>query len=208
MNYQKIYNNLTSKSSDASYTEVHHIIPKCMGGNDDPSNLVRLTPEAHYVAHQLLVKIYPDNHKLIFAAHMMNNGRTSNKLYGWLKRKASKATSERKVSAETRAKMSAAQKGKPSPKKGKSGKKASTETKSKISDAKKGNTYRKGIPHSIETRNKMSIERKGKSKSISTCPHCNKTGGSNGLKRYHFENCRFKEINKLNNDMTKTHMDN
>lgn len=77
------------------YTESHHIIPKCMGGKDDSKNLVSLTPEEHYVAHQLLVKIYPKNRKLIHAAVMMcvssKGSRPNNKLYGWLRRKLSKS---------------------------------------------------------------------------------------------------------------------
>ena len=32
----------------------HHIIPKHMGGSDDPSNLVELTVEEHAEAHRLL----------------------------------------------------------------------------------------------------------------------------------------------------------
>ena len=32
----------------------HHIIPKHLGGNDDPSNLVELTVEQHAKAHQTL----------------------------------------------------------------------------------------------------------------------------------------------------------
>jgi len=75
------------------YVEKHHIIPKCMGGSDDISNLIKLTPEEHYVAHQLLLKIYPDNCSLIFAAAFMVAKRNNNKLYGWLKRKRANAMS-------------------------------------------------------------------------------------------------------------------
>ena len=78
------------------YTETHHIVPKCMNGRDERSNLVALTPEEHYVAHQLLIKIYPTNHKLIYAATMMCvaskshcGKRINNKLYGWIRRKLS-----------------------------------------------------------------------------------------------------------------------
>jgi hypothetical protein len=96
MNYQKIYDDLIQSARERcvdGYYESHHIIPRCMGGNDDRSNLVNLTPEEHYVAHQLLVKIYPKNPRLLRAAIMMNAGRKSNKLYGWLKRKYSELRS-------------------------------------------------------------------------------------------------------------------
>jgi hypothetical protein len=65
-----------------------------MGGSDDKSNLVRLTPEEHYLAHQLLVRIYPENHYLALAALMMTVKRTSNKLYGWVRRRHSDAMSK------------------------------------------------------------------------------------------------------------------
>ena len=94
MNYQKIYDTLINRAKDriyAGYTEKHHIIPRCMGGNDEKTNLVKLTPEEHYVAHQLLIKIYNGNLKLVAAAQMMVVNRPSNKLYGWLRRRYSKA---------------------------------------------------------------------------------------------------------------------
>ena len=40
------------------YTHIHHIIPRHMGGTDDPSNLVELTIEDHAIAHRVLYKIY------------------------------------------------------------------------------------------------------------------------------------------------------
>ncbi|AUG88274.1 homing endonuclease [Salmonella phage Mutine] len=98
MNYQFIYDSLILKAKLRvldGYSETHHVIPKCMGGSDERHNLVELTPEEHFVAHQLLVKIFPHNHKLAFAANAMclNNGKvgrtTNNKLFGWLRRKLS-----------------------------------------------------------------------------------------------------------------------
>jgi hypothetical protein len=71
-----------------------------MNGSNDASNIVVLTPEEHYLAHQLLVKIYPNNFPLLFAALQMTVGRqyqdrSNNKLYGWLRRKHSNALSNR-----------------------------------------------------------------------------------------------------------------
>lgn len=101
MNYKNHYDRLIVRAIDReldSYTESHHIVPKCLGGSNDKSNLVNLTPEEHYTAHLLLVRIYPHNKKLIHAAVMITvngNGhdRSKNKIYGWLKRKMSKLVS-------------------------------------------------------------------------------------------------------------------
>lgn len=65
MNYQHLYDNLIysrqtlkrRKLRDGSL-ESHHIIPKCLGGTNDHTNLVLLTPKEHYVAHHLLSKLY------------------------------------------------------------------------------------------------------------------------------------------------------
>ena len=94
MNYTLIYNRLMERARTRSiegYTEKHHVVPRCMGGSDDKFNLVRLTPEEHYLAHQLLVKMYPDNYSLVRAAIMMMPKRPTNKLYGWLRRRFAEA---------------------------------------------------------------------------------------------------------------------
>ena len=96
MDYNKIYESLVERGKNRKldcYTESHHIIPRCMCGSDDTSNLVDLTPEEHYLAHQLLVKIYPGNHSLVKAAQMMIPNRPSNKMYGWLRRRFCEAQS-------------------------------------------------------------------------------------------------------------------
>jgi len=101
MNYKLHYDRIIDRAKVRnmnSYSERHHIIPKCMGGTNDKSNLVKLTPEEHFVAHQLLIKIYPSSPGLIKAAHMMTvnskNHKRNNKLYGWLKRELAKVTSK------------------------------------------------------------------------------------------------------------------
>jgi len=96
MDYKKIYNSIIERGlnrTDLTIYEKHHIVPRCLGGTDEPENLVKLTPEEHYVAHQLLVKIYPDNESIVFAAQMMVPNRPNNKMYGWLKRRYKKSAS-------------------------------------------------------------------------------------------------------------------
>ncbi|MCK5019974.1 MAG: HNH endonuclease [Candidatus Peribacteraceae bacterium] len=102
MNYQKHYQTLIDRAKQRninSYTESHHIIPKCIGGADISSNLIRLTGREHLIAHLLLVKIYPNNHGLVKAANMMcvsssnHTGRSKNRTYSRLREKLSKSMS-------------------------------------------------------------------------------------------------------------------
>lgn len=120
MNYQKIYDKIINRAHNRlieGYTEKHHVIPKCMGGTDHPENLVLLTAEEHYIAHLLLVKIYPTNRSLWYAANMMAN--RNNKVYAWTRKKhAAIVSADRKgtkSSAETKKKISAATRGQNNP---------------------------------------------------------------------------------------------
>ena len=122
MNYQKHYDTLINRAKNRlleGYSERHHIIPRCMGGTNRKDNLVALTAEEHYVAHQLLVKMYPDNDKLIYAAKIMtisgSDNIRNNKLYDWLKVKFSSVNSSNmkkyyRNNPEARAKRSASAK--------------------------------------------------------------------------------------------------
>ncbi|AFU64176.1 HNH endonuclease [Salmonella enterica] len=101
MNYKKIYNNLIERSRNRTlvgYKERHHIVPRCLGGGDELNNIAVLTPEEHYIAHLLLVKLNPGNYKLVYAAQMMcvsgSKVKRSNKSFGWLRRKFSEESSK------------------------------------------------------------------------------------------------------------------
>ena len=98
MDYAAHYERLMSRGRQRGlsdcYFERHHVLPRCMGGSDHHSNIVRLTPEEHYVAHQLLVKMHPRNGKLVYAVRAMTlraptfgGKRSKNKLYGWIQRR-------------------------------------------------------------------------------------------------------------------------
>ena len=107
LNYLKIHNSIIERAKNRvldknTYIEKHHIVPRCINGSNDQSNIVKLLPEEHFVIHQLLIKIYPGVRGLIFAAIIMTFGKTgnqkkyrlNNKRYSWLRRKHSKAISK------------------------------------------------------------------------------------------------------------------
>lgn len=108
MNYKKHYDKLIRRAKNRiidGYVEKHHVIPKCLGGIDERSNIVILTAEEHFVAHLLLMKMHPNNYKLFYAARMMTvskfgQKRIHNKRYSWLKQKRVKENAPRKVRAK------------------------------------------------------------------------------------------------------------
>jgi NUMOD3 motif len=75
------------------YCERHHIVPKCMGGSNADSNIVELSPEEHYIAHQLLMKMFPSIVVLSKATAFMAQQCIGNKAHGWIRRRAAEAVS-------------------------------------------------------------------------------------------------------------------
>lgn len=75
MNYKNIYLKLCERGKTSrllDYSEKHHIIPRCMGGDNSKNNLTTLTAKEHYIAHLLLTKIYNEN-SLLYAFAMMRH---------------------------------------------------------------------------------------------------------------------------------------
>ena len=187
MNYQRIYNEFIYralsenrrkyKKTDIRYMcyERHHIVPKCLGGDNSKENFVLLTPEEHLLLHLCLVKIYPNNHSLIKAAMLMGTdrygNRVNNKQYGWIRKACSMAPSPSK--------------GKPSKRKGRS---------FGPNNAKGRPNGKKGIPKGKPAWNKgltapsKGIPRGPQMKVI--CTNCGLEGGISNMKKYHFENCK------------------
>ena len=93
MNYAKHYRALMDRAEGrmlVGYSERHHVVPRCM--DKASKHTVRLTASEHFVAHLLLVKLHPGNHKLVFAAWRMLGDDSShpdmkrnNKSYAWLR---------------------------------------------------------------------------------------------------------------------------
>jgi hypothetical protein len=52
----------------------HHVIPRCLGGSNEATNLIRVTPREHYICHLLLVKMTYGRarSKMVFAFFRFN----------------------------------------------------------------------------------------------------------------------------------------
>lgn len=77
--YMAIVNNAifsNRKKNDGVYYEMHHIIPKSLGGTDDIHNLVLLTAKEHVICHHLLTKFTngKDKSKMLYAYWSLING--------------------------------------------------------------------------------------------------------------------------------------
>ena len=74
--YEKWYKDITERGQvriTNERTESHHIIPKCLGGVDNKSNLTNITLREHFICHWLLTKIHygKERHQLLKALWMM-----------------------------------------------------------------------------------------------------------------------------------------
>jgi len=155
-------------SSNTIY-HTHHIIPRYMGGSDDPSNLVKLTIEEHAEAHR---KLYEEH------------GRTQDKL-AW------KALLGQSKSAEWISERSRLGGQKSSTK----GIPKSIEHKKRISESKKGKARPEfsGNKHPMFGSKEQSNRANKLNDTILTCPHCRHTQKNVGnMNRWHFDNCKYK----------------
>jgi len=93
MNYQKIYNQIIERAlcralskKEANlilgYSEAHHILPKCLGGTNEKTNIAHLSAREHFIAHILLTKIYPNSGHLILACHRLLHDKQGDRLNG------------------------------------------------------------------------------------------------------------------------------
>lgn len=65
--YENFITRCRARPLPAGKYEDHHVIPKVLGGQDIPSNMVRLTPREHFLAHWMLASAYPDVTGLAYA---------------------------------------------------------------------------------------------------------------------------------------------
>ena len=61
--------------------EKHHIIPKSLGGKDNKTNIVKVSPKEHFILHKLLVKCVEEEYfqkmsSALFMMHLSNKKQT------------------------------------------------------------------------------------------------------------------------------------
>lgn len=150
MNYEKIYIQIVERAKTRvleGYKERHHIIPKCMGGTNDKDNIVALTAREHFICHQLLCEIYPNEHKLKLAVYMMCNMKSQNQ-FRYLP--SSRVIAKAKEASALAISIA------------NTGKVRSDESRARYSLAQMGNKKGVGTVHTKEWKEKMSKARKGK----------------------------------------------
>jgi len=219
--YQLINRAQTRELSRDIYTEKHHIIPRCLGGDNSLENLARLTAREHFIAHWLLTKMTngESQKKLAYACkrmmHSKNNNqiryKISSKIYENLKKQLNITLKNRKFSDEwlSKLKYSAQQR---AANESDAAKDIRRKTMTAANKARKGekrlaitgeknhmfgvkltgnNNHFFGKSHNEETLKKL---RGPKPKY--NCVHCNKiVGGAANLERWHNNNCKlFKEL--------------
>jgi hypothetical protein len=193
MKYKSVYNKIINsakrqvrKKTKSSYFEKHHILPRCMGGDDAQGNVILLTAKEHFICHHLLTKMHPKEKtlKVAFAGmcykyspNEKRNYKITSTVYENAREQHSIVMSERVVTEETRKRMSKAGKKKvvtpehrrkmtegrmkvcPQPA---LGLKHSPESRAKMSEKQSGkNNAFYGKKHSPESRAKMSKSHSG-----------------------------------------------
>ena len=198
MNYQKHYDLLIDRAKNRNIEnvthEIHHVLPKSLGGGNEEANLVNLTLREHFIAHLLLAKIYGG--KMITALRFLmdlekyESKRKTSRLFEKVRdnallrlrdeiipnrdenyyyriAKIRKMNGTYSISEEQRTKISEKISGELN---GMSGKTHTDEARKIISEA-----------------NKQQIQ----------CPHCEKLGGIAIMQRWHFDFCKSNPDRKI-----------
>ena len=208
MNYQKIYNDIIENSKNRinnQYVERHHIIPRCLNGDNSKENIISLTYREHFICHWLLCKIHPDNPKLKAAfAKMLQSTKNHERIvssymfeavkrnikdlhYPWLKGKEPWNKGKKGLQV-------AWNKGLKQPVTDERKKKISETLKKKFSEIQhhrkrtlSWNSGKKGLQVAWN---------KGKIMTKQPCPHCNKMMNALNMKKWHGEKCKQRFISE------------
>lgn len=207
--YSRIYFSIIQKATLRElncYSESHHIIPKSLGGSNDPTNLVNLSAREHYICHRLLVKMTVGINKrkmsrAFWAMCILDKTQRryipNSRVFQLAKEKYIKTLVGRKLTAETKEKIRKSNLGKVQSEEtrrkraaSRTGFKNTEETIAKMKDSAK-----KRWDNTVDDSERIEKIKQARAKQIIvtkiiTCPHCGKSGGNRIMPRYHFDNCK------------------
>jgi hypothetical protein len=214
MDYKKIHDAIIERAKTRTlidYKERHHIIPKCMGGDNSAENLVELTAREHFLIHKLLCEIYPNHHGILkgyYAMAMLKQNKRNIAItareYDYLRTEFAKRNTGKlnhyygkKHTDEIRAKMK-----QNSGRRGKSswcyGLTKDDPRVAKIANATRWNAGLTKDDPRIQQQIKKSVasrtgQKRGKyNLRYLTCPYCNLTHSASVIKRQHMDKCKYK----------------
>jgi len=159
--YKQWHDNIIAngkKRTLIGFKERHHILPKSLGGNNSKDNLVDLTPKEHFIVHILLckftlgkarIKMLNALHSMIYFTAKRRNYKTTSRIVEKLRIEFQKNNPV--FDPEVRRKIGI----------GNKGKKVSKESRLKMSKARMGNKNALGLKHSEEFKQRMKNINKG-----------------------------------------------
>ena len=174
----------------------HHIIPKHMGGSDDPSNLIKLTIEDHAKAH---LKLYEEHGRYqdLMAWKGLSGIIPKQELVRELQSRASKERHARHLRngthnwvGETNPSVKLVREGKHHFQQNIGNRPADIAQRALVAN---GNHHWQSEQHKLNVSKrikKLALDGKVPIGTKSTCPHCKKIGQTTAMKRWHFDNCK------------------
>ena len=190
MNYQKLYDSIMATGRQRGCKrrrgfDLHHSVPTFMGGADEDWNKVLLTPRAHYLAHRLLTKIHPNSKSAHDTVWMMSNVngtyRVSSRAY-----EAARDRFANDLSARNRKLVETGDHWW-----------QTEEARQAVSERNQRSLEAGTHPFQTEAVKLKSADSITSSNTLQViCPHCSKTGGSNGMLNWHFDACKSHPSNK------------
>ena len=213
MDYKKIYDQICNRARSrklTGYKEKHHIIPRCLGGNNSKDNIVELTAREHFLCHLMLCEIYPSNPKLIHAAWMMSNNRSHNhkrdyivssRVYEMLRQTHAKILSESLLGSNNPmygkvGYFTVDNKGSKNPMYGKLGESNPNYGKKYPEQSERLKRNNPMFNKEVVERVRLAISKPRPKARVpkpkKECPHCGLIGGAPVMMRYHFDHCKHK----------------
>jgi len=197
--YFDIIKKAQSRTLEKPYDR-HHIIPKSLGGDNHPSNIVKLTHREHFVCHRLLIHMVENSlrYKMAFAAWQQSRsfkfkGKVTSRTFAILRSDLSKYYTGQKrkpFSEQAKSNMRA----------GAAGRKKPKMTEEWLESIHRGVKKREkligeknpfyGKTHSNEFKLKKAEHNRNRPKVH--CTHCDKFFDVGMANRWHLDNCKFK----------------